>query len=206
MHTLLLTGFEPFGGETINPAWESVKQLDDRTISEWRIVGRMIPTSFSRSVEELNSLRKQFQPEIVIAVGQAGGRSDLALECVAINIDDARIPDNEGAQPKYAIIAEGGPAAYWTSLPVPSMLAALHQAGIPASLSYSAGTFVCNHVFYSLMHHIAMEQNDVQGGFIHVPYLPEQAANHPGAASISLDQIVLGLEIAIAVAIANISK
>jgi pyroglutamyl-peptidase len=203
MRTLLLTGFEPFGVESINPAWESVRQLDARTISGFRIVGRMIPTSFGRSVAALESLRKQFQPEIVIAVGQAGGRPDLALECVAININDARIPDNDGAQPKYSTIVEEGPAAYWTSLPVPSMLAALHQAGIPANSSYSAGTFVCNHVYYSLMHHIAMEQSNVIGGFIHVPYIPEQAANHPGVASMSLDQIVLGLEIAIVTVINN---
>ncbi|MGL4522278.1 MAG: pyroglutamyl-peptidase I [Bacilli bacterium] len=203
MRTVLLTGFDPFGGEKTNPAWESVKLLDGKTINGWRVVSRMIPTVFGRSAKALQVLMAEFQPELVICVGQAGGRPDITIERVAINVDDARIPDNDGSQPIDVAIAEDGPVAYWTTLPLKAMVQDLKASGIPASVSHTAGTFVCNHIFYSLMHSIATGQSSTRGGFIHIPYLPLQAANHPGAASMSLDVIVKGLEIAIASAIAT---
>lgn len=199
MKKILLTGFEPFGGERINPAVEAMNRLKGRTLGQHVIVGLELPTVFGKSTDTLIAAMEEMGPDIVIGLGQAGGRAEITFERIAINMDDAAIPDNDGNQPlDWPIVAEG-PTAYWSTLPVKAMTDQLRARGIPASVSNTAGTFVCNHLFYGLMHHIAVSGRPIRGGFIHVPYLPEQAVRHPGAPSMALDQIVLGLELAIGV-------
>jgi len=200
MQTVLITGFEPFGGETLNPSWEVVKQLDGMIIDNCRVVARQLPCVFGESLEVLNAAIDALQPSVVLAIGQAGGRVDVTVERVAINIDDARIPDNRGQQPVDVAIVPDGPAAWFSTLPIKAMVEALREAGIPASVSQTAGTFVCNHVMYGVLHKLA-DRPEVKGGFIHIPYLPEQAAAHPGAPSMATHTLKKGLEIAIAVAL-----
>lgn len=201
MKTILVTGFDPFGGEAINPAWESVKRLTEIESGEYRIVARQLPTVFGKSVELLLQAIREISPDLVFCIGQAGGRADISIERVAINVDDARIPDNAGKQPIDTPIVEGGPVAYWSSLPIKAIVKEMRAKGIPASVSQTAGTFVCNHLFYGLMHAIAKEYPAVRGGFVHIPYLPEQAAKHPGQPSMSVETIVNGLQIAIETAV-----
>ncbi len=206
MVTVLVTGFDPFGGEAINPSGEAVKRLDGREIGGARVVARILPATFAGSGPALGRAIDEVGPDIVIAVGQADGRTALSLERVAINVQDARIPDNDGAKPVDEPVVAGGPAAYWSSLPIKAMAAALRQEGIPAEISQTAGTFVCNHLFYSLAHVIATRRPGLRGGFIHIPLLPEQAARNPAKyGSMSLATIVAGLEIAVAAAVANLS-
>jgi len=200
MQTVLITGFEPFGGETLNPSWEVVKQLDGMIIDNCRVVARQLPCVFGESLEVLNAAIDALQPSVVLAIGQAGGRVDVTVERVAINVDDARIPDNRGQQPVDVAIVPDGPAACFSTLPIKAMVEALREAGIPASVSQTAGTFVCNHVMYGVLHKLA-DRPEVKGGFIHIPYLPEQAAAHPGAPSMATHTLKKGLEIAIAVAL-----
>lgn len=200
MRTVLITGFEPFGGETLNPSWEVVKQLDGAIIDDCRVVARQLPCVFGESLSVLNAAIDALQPSVVLAVGQAGGRVDVTVERVAINVDDARIPDNHGRQPVDVAIVEGGPAAWFSTLPIKAMVAALRESGIPASVSQTAGTFVCNHVMYGVLHKLA-DRPEVKGGFIHIPYLPEQAAAHPGAPSMATQTVKQALEIAITVAL-----
>lgn len=200
MRTVLITGFEPFGGETVNPSWEVVKQLNDVIIDDCRVVARQLPCVFGESLAVLNTAIDELQPAVVLAIGQAGGRVDVTVERVAINVDDARIPDNRGQQPVDVAIVANGPAAWFSTLPIKAMVTALREAGIPASVSQTAGTFVCNHVMYGVLHKLA-DRPDVKGGFIHIPYLPEQAAAHPGAPSMAANTVKQGLEIAIAVAL-----
>ena len=198
---VLLTGFEPFGGESLNPSWEAARRLDGVELAGARVHARQLPCEFGAALaalrRELDALRPTLA--VAVAVGQAGGRAELSLERVAINIDDARIPDNAGRQPIDRPIVAGGPAAYFSTLPIKAQTAALRRAGIPAAVSQSAGTFVCNHVFYGLMH--ALAGGPARGGFIHIPYLPEQAAAHPGAPSMSLDTIIAGLTLALETAL-----
>jgi len=200
MQTVLITGFEPFGGETVNPSWEVVKLLDGTIIDDCRVVARQLPCVFGESLEVLNAAIDALQPSVVLAIGQAGGRVDVTVERVAINVDDARIPDNRGQQPVDVAIVPDGPAAWFSTLPIKAMVEALREAGIPASVSQTAGTFVCNHVMYGVLHKLA-DRPEVKGGFIHIPYLPEQAAAHPGAPSMATHTLKKGLEIAIAVAL-----
>ncbi|WP_026174239.1 pyroglutamyl-peptidase I [Effusibacillus pohliae] len=197
MQKVLLTGFDPFGGESVNPAAEAIKRLSGKKFDDTEVVTQQIPTVFHKSIEVLKRAIREVQPNIVICVGQAGGRSDITVERVAINVDDARIPDNEGNQPIDVPIVPDGPAAYWSTLPIKAIVHNIREAGIPASVSQTAGTFVCNHLFYGLAHLIATEFPSVRGGFIHIPFLPEQAVRHAGAPSMSLDHIVRALEIAI---------
>jgi pyroglutamyl-peptidase len=193
----LLTGFDPFGGSAVNPSWQAVQALDGRVIAGHRVTAAQLPTVFGASVARLDQLLQQHQPSLVVCTGQAGGRPAISLERVAINVDDARIADNAGAQPVDTPVAAAGPAAYFTGLPIKAMLQALQREGIAAEVSQTAGTFVCNHVFYGLMHLLAQPQwQGVRGGLIHVPYLPQQ-----GQPSMPLEQIVRGLECAIAVAL-----
>lgn len=201
MKTVLLTGFEPFNKEPINPAWEAVRALDGWGEGGFRVVARQLPCVFGDAITAMRTLIDELQPSLVIAVGQAGGRVDLSVERVAINVDDAPIKDNADKQLVDQAIVRGGPAAYFATLPIKAIVAALRAAGLPASVSQTAGTFVCNHVFYGLMHALA-GRNDVKAGFIHIPYLPEQAARHPGAASMSLEQMKDGLRVAIRTALA----
>ncbi len=194
MKTILLTGFEPFGGEAINPSWEVVSALANQTLSDGsRIVVARLPCAFGISLQVLQQHILQQRPEIVVCVGQAGGRAEISLERVAINIDDARISDNAGAQPIDIAIEEHGPAAYFSTLPVKAIVAALKQKSIPSAVSQSAGTYVCNHVFYGLMHRAAMRAEIKRAGFVHIPYLPSQAVHHAGAASMSFETMVAGL-------------
>jgi pyroglutamyl-peptidase len=198
----LVTGFEPFAGDAVNPAGEAVVGLPSR-LGELAIHTRVLPTVFGRAIAALEEALVTVRPDIVLCVGLAGGRAELSLERVAINVDDARIPDNDGQQPIDRPIARGGPAAYFTGLPVKAAVAALREAGLPAIVSNTAGTFVCNHVFYGLMHVTATRQLPLRGGFLHVPYLPSQAARFNAAPSMALDQIVEGIRIILRVAAAR---
>jgi pyroglutamyl-peptidase len=193
-HKILLTGFDAFGGATLNPSWLAVQALHGRQILGHTVVAAQLPTVFDASLRELQALLKQHRPSLVVCVGQAGGRSALSLERVAINVNDAPIADNAGGQPVDTPVKPGAPAAYFTSLPIKAMLAALQAQGVAAEVSQTAGTFVCNHVFYGLMHTLATrrELQHTRGGFIHVPWLPEQ-----GTPSMPLDEIVRGLRLAV---------
>ena len=195
----LVTGFEPFGPDAVNPSREAVLRLSSR-LGDLTIETRIVPTVFGRAIAALEDAIVTTQPDIVLGVGLAGGRAELSLERVAINVDDARIPDNDGQQPIDQPIVAGGPAAYFTGLPVKRAVAALREAGLPAIVSNTAGTFVCNHIFYGLMHLVASRRLPVRGGFLHVPYLPSQAARFSAAPSMALDQIVQGIEIILQVA------
>ncbi|HFZ1898106.1 TPA: pyroglutamyl-peptidase I [Serratia marcescens] len=200
MQKVLITGFEPFGGERLNPSWEVVKQLNDMELVGTRIVARQLPCVFGAALEALNAAIDEVQPLMVLAVGQAGGRTDITIERVAINVDDARIPDNQGQQPVDEPIVAGGPAAYFSTLPIKAMVSSMREAGLPASVSQTAGTYVCNHVMYGLLHRLS-GQREVKGGFIHIPYLPEQAAAHPGAPSMAASTVLFALELAVSIAL-----
>lgn len=193
--TVLLTGFDPFGGDTINPSWEAVSRLHGEAIANRRIVAAQLPTTFDGAPKALRAALRRHAPELVLCIGQAGGRTALSLERIAININDARIPDNAGAQPIDTPVVARGPAAYFTTLPIKAMHADLRAAGIPAEISQTAGTFVCNQVFYVLMH--ALAGTRARGGFAHIPYLPQQVATMPGTPSLDLDTVVAGLRISI---------
>ncbi|UHA74261.1 pyroglutamyl-peptidase I [Paenibacillus sp. 481] len=193
MNTILLTGFDPFGQETINPSWEAVRQLDGEQVEDYIIRAVQLPTSFRRSAATLRAAMQQHKPDAVICVGQAGGRPDITLERVAVNVIDARIPDNDKEQPIDVPVVPNGPAAYWTTLPVKTIRSALHEQGIPSSISYTAGTFVCNAIFYELMHETAAWDRSCAAGFVHIPFLPEQAASYPNSPSMSLSSVVTAL-------------
>jgi pyroglutamyl-peptidase len=200
MQKVLITGFEPFGGERVNPSWEVVKQLNDMELAGARIIARQLPCVFGVALEALNAAIDEVQPVMVLAIGQAGGRTDITIERVAINVDDARIPDNQGQQPIDEPIVESGPAAYFSTLPIKAIVDSMREAGIPASVSQTAGTYVCNHVMYGLLHRLNSQQA-IKGGFIHIPYLPEQAAAHPGAPSMAATTVLFALELAISIAL-----
>ena len=200
MQKVLITGFEPFGGERLNPSWEVVQQLNDMELVGTRIVARQLPCVFGAALAALKAAIDEVQPLMVLAVGQAGGRTDITIERVAINVDDARIPDNQGQQPVDEPIVAGGPAAYFSTLPIKAMVSSMREAGIPASVSQTAGTYVCNHVMYGLLHRLS-GQREVKGGFIHIPYLPEQAAAHPGAPSMAASTVLFALALAVSIAL-----
>jgi len=200
MQKILLTGFEPFGGEILNPSWEAVKQLNGKIINNHLVESHQLPCVFGKSLQVLQHLIEQTHPILVINIGQAGGRLDMSIERIAINIDDARIPDNIGQQPIDMPIFENAPAAYFSSLPIKAIVKELRSNGIPASVSQTAGTFVCNHVFYGLMHYL-QNHEVIRGGFIHIPYLPSQAVNLSNQPSMNLTTIIAGLEIIISTSI-----
>ncbi|MGH8702514.1 MAG: pyroglutamyl-peptidase I [Burkholderiales bacterium] len=189
---VLVTGFDPFGGEKINASLEAVRRLPAR-IGALEIATVELPTSYRRSLPALQAAIARTRPQIVLCVGQAGDRSALCVERVAVNIQDATIPDNDGARPVDAPVVAGGPAAYLATLPVRAAVAALRAEELPAELSMSAGTFVCNHVFYGLMHLSATRRQPFRGGLLHVPALPQQAQG--SAPSMALDDIVRGISI-----------
>jgi pyroglutamyl-peptidase len=197
---ILLTGFDPFAGESVNPSWEAVRALDGEHIHGHRIVAHRLPVAFDASRAVLDGLIADIHPELVLCVGQAGGRAQLSIERVAINIADARIPDNAGACPIDASLVDDAPAAYFSNLPIKAMLAELREAGIPAEISQTAGTYVCNAVFYGLMHGL-QRRAGMRGGFVHIPYSPEQAAAHPGAPSLSTNIVIAALRIILGVAL-----
>ena len=202
MPTVLLTGFAPFGGETGNPSWDAVAPLGGKRIGGHRLVVRQLPVEFGASLQVLQAAIREAKPALVLCVGQAGGRAQISIERIAINIDDARIPDNADACPIDAPIVPDGPAAYFATLPIKAMLVALREAGIPAEVSQTAGTYVCNHVFYGLMHALRGKPR-TRGGFIHIPYAPEQAARHPGAPSLPVEVVTAALRVGLRTALAT---
>lgn len=193
---ILITGFEPFGGEKINPALEAIKRLDNRIVGA-EIIKVELPTVFKKSIDILENALEKEKPNLVICIGQAGGRDRISIERVAININDASIPDNEGNMPIDEVIFEDGDAAYFSNLPIKAMAEALKSNNFPVEISNSAGTYVCNHIMYGLLYNIDKKYPNMKGGFIHIPYLPEQVINKTKVASMSLDNIVKGLTIAI---------
>ena len=205
LHTVLLTGFEPFGGEAVNPSWLIAQALHGQRIgSQGVIVAQQLPCVFGRAQQALRAALAEHRPLLVLALGQAAGRCDLSVERIAINVDDARIPDNAGASPIDEPVLPGGPAAYFSTLPIKAMVAAMREAGLPASVSQTAGTFVCNHVFYALMHALQASKSRrpaARGGFMHVPLLPEQAVACPGQPSLPLATLVQGTRVALAAAL-----
>ena len=186
---VLVTAFEPFGGERINASLEALRRLPPR-LGRLEIATAELPTSYSRSLPALEAAIAAAQPALVLCTGQAADRSALCVERVAVNVQDARIPDNDGTRPVDAPVVEGGPAAYLATLPVRAAVAALRAADLPAQVSMSAGTFVCNHVFYGLMHMAAARRAAYRGGFLHVPAL---AGTGSAAGGMPLDAIVLGI-------------
>lgn len=204
MNRVLLTGFEPFAGASLNPSEEIVKTLAARGIKD--AAGKplvdlhtsILPVVFTESSELLKHLIKLHQPDIVICLGQAEGRREISLERVAINLDDARLADNAGRTITDQPVVAGAAIAEFTTLPVKDMVAAIRAEGIAAGLSTTAGTFVCNHIFYSLQHALANQAK--RSGFIHVPLIPEQASEFEGQPTMPLDQQVRAIEIAILVA------
>lgn len=196
--TVLVTGFEPFGGETINPSAEIARSLDGRVIKGRRVVGGVLPCVFGASLVELRRLLRTVRPELVVCVGQAGGRAEITPERVAINVDDARIADNAGARPVDLPVVRGGPAAYWSTLPIKAVVEALRTRGLPASVSQTAGTFVCNHVFYGLMRALARSKGG-RGGFVHVPFLPAQAKR--GEASLPLEKMIEAIALTVEISL-----
>ncbi|MFI5776057.1 pyroglutamyl-peptidase I [Nocardia sp. NPDC051570] len=170
MRHVLITGFEPFGGASDNLSWDAAAALARRPAPDGtRISAVRLPCVFDTSLTVLRAAVTEYDPALVICLGLANGRTEITPERVAINLDDARIPDNAGAQPFDRPVIPGGPAAYLADLPLKAAVAAMTAAGVPASISYTAGTFVCNHVFYGLRHLIATERPDLRGGFVHVP-------------------------------------
>ena len=202
---LLLTAFTPFDGEKINPALEAVKLVKDR-IGNLLIVKLEVPTVFGKSIDTVREAIEREKPDFVLSIGQAGGRAEITPERVAINLDDARIPDNEGNQPIDEPIFPDGENAYFSTLPVKAMVEAIRKEGLPSSLSNSAGTYVCNHLMYGILYYLD-KRPGMKAGFIHVPYIPEQTKNKKEMPALELSEIVRGLEAAItAIAINGTNK
>ncbi|MCZ3621454.1 pyroglutamyl-peptidase I [Lactobacillus mulieris] len=193
---ILVTGFDPFGEDRINPALEAVKRLPD-DIAGAKIIKLEIPTKFNISAEVVKEAIENYKPDYVLNVGQAGGRFAITPERVAINLDDGRIADNAGYQPLNRIIQSDGATAYFTQLPIKAMTKAIREVGLPAAVSNSAGTFVCNHIFYQVQYQRAKFFPDIKAGFIHIPYLPEQVISKPQMPSLSLADDIKGLIAAI---------
>ncbi len=193
---ILVSGFEPFGGEAVNPSQRAVEALGRATPSGVALRTVVLPTRFGASLARLDHELAEWPADVVLSVGLAGGRSGLTVERVAINLDDARIADNGGDQPLDRPVVEGAPAAYFASLPVKAMAAAIRAAGVEASVSHSAGTFVCNHVFFGLCHRAATTRPGLRCGFVHIPWLPEQAARH-GGPGLDTEAVVRGLAAAL---------
>lgn len=195
---LLLTAFDPFGGEPVNPALEAVKLVADK-VGDVEVAKVEVPTVFGKSIATVAAAIEKEQPDVVLCIGQAGGRYDLTPERVAINLDDARIKDNEGNQPIDTPIFEDGEPAYFSTLPIKAMVAKIRQAGVPASVSNTAGTFVCNHLMYGTLYTLAKKYPGVRGGFMHVPFITSQVVNRATPAPcLGLPEIVKGIEAAIA--------
>lgn len=192
--SILITGFEPFAGEIINPSWLVAQALHGRTFEHLPVHAHRLPTVFGQSLQILEQLIAEHKPSIIICFGQAAGRCSVSIERIAINIDDARIADNLGQCPIDCPINENGPNAYFSTLPIKAIVQELRHSGIPAEVSNSAGTFVCNHVFYGLMQ-MTIQHKGIKAGFVHIPYVPEQAVHHNGAASLPLELLINAAEI-----------
>ena len=193
---ILVTAFDPFGGEKINPAQQAVERLAD-IIGEAKIHKLIVPTVFGKAAENVIEEMNKLRPDAVVCVGQAGGRKSVTPERVAINVMDANITDNIGQQPVDEVIVADGPAAYFSTLPVKRMVQAIRDAGLPGDVSNSAGTFVCNSLLYSVLHHAATNMPQTRAVFVHVPYIPEQTVGKEGVASMPLEDIVRALSAAI---------
>jgi pyroglutamyl-peptidase len=200
---VLLTGFEPFDKEALNPSWEAVRALDGWRCNGAVVHARRISCVFGAALAELDAAIDELRPQLVLGIGQAGGRSEITPERIAINVDDGRICDNAGCQPIDVPVVAGAPAAYFSSLPIKAIVRDLRAAGIPGAVSNTAGTFVCNHLFFGLMHRIATRPvPGMRGGFIHIPYLPEQATRFPGLPSMALETVIAALRIAVGTSLA----
>ena len=199
---ILVTGFDPFGGEPINPAIESVKRLPDN-IAGAEIIKLEIPTVRKKSLEKIEEAINEHNPDVILSIGQAGGRFDISIERVGINLDDFRIPDNEGNQIIDEPIFPDGENSYFVKLPVKAMVQNVQKNNIPASVSYTAGTFVCNHVLYGVMYLIEKKYKGKKSGFIHIPFLPQQVVDKKNMPSMELDTIVKGLTAAIEAIVKN---
>ena len=193
---ILVTGFDPFGGEPINPAIETVKRLPD-TIGRAEIIKLEIPTVCHKSLHVIDEAIAKYDPDVVLSIGQAGGRPDITVERVGINVDDCRIPDNEGNQIIDEPIYPEGPDAYFVTVPIKAMVQRIQERNIPASVSNTAGTFVCNHVIYGVCHMIAQRYPKKRSGFIHIPYLPEQTLDKRNMPSMSQEMMVEAVTAAI---------
>lgn len=193
---ILVTAFDPFGGESVNPALEAVKKLPD-TIEGAEVIKLEIPTVFNKSAEVVAEKVREVQPDVTLNIGQAGGRFDLTVERVAINQDDARIEDNEGNQPIDVAIQEDGDSAYFATLPIKAMVEEIKAAGLPASVSNSAGTFVCNHIMYQTLYLAQKEFPHMLAGFMHIPFMNEQVLSKPNTPAMALDDMARGIEAAI---------
>lgn len=199
---VLITGFDPFGGEKINPAWEAVKGIKN-IIEGAKIIKLEIPTVFNKSIEKVKEAMELEKPDIVLCIGQAGGRYDITIERVAINVDDARIEDNEKNQPIDIPVFEDGENAYFSNLPIKAMVEEIKGQGIPSSISNSAGTFVCNHIMYGVLYHINKTYKNMRGGFIHVPFINEQVLDKKNQPYMPVEHITKALEAAIKAAVIN---
>lgn len=202
---ILVTGFDPFGDDEINPAIEAVKRLADE-IAGAKIVKLEIPTVFGDCATVVHDAIVREKPDYVLNIGQAGGRFALTPERVAINFDDGRIADNHGYQPIATPIHEDGQNAYFTQLPVKAMVKAIRAAGLPAAVSTTAGTFVCNHIMYQVQYMIDKEFHDLKAGFMHIPFLPQQVVARPETPSLSLEDDVRGITAAITAIVEMDSK
>ncbi len=194
---ILLTGFEPFNGEKINSAWEAVQTLREKNPGPGEIITRCLPTVFGDGVEQIIAAVDSIQPQLIICTGQAGGRSEICVERAALNIADAEIRDNQGQQPRDQPVCPGGPAAYWSTLPIKYMVKRIGEEGIPARISNSAGTYVCNEVMYGVLYHLEIKRIPARAGLIHIPFLPQQAIQRTGTPSMALETAVRGLEVAL---------
>ncbi|ADU34916.1 pyroglutamyl-peptidase I [Variovorax paradoxus] len=200
---VLVAGFEPFENDAVNPAWEIARALDGWACEGAVVQAVQLPCVFGRAIDALDAALIGPPLQLVLCVGAAGGRAEISMERAALNIDDARIPDNAGQQPIDLPVVKHGPAAYFSTLPIKAMVRDVRAAGLPAAVSNTAGTFVCNHIFYALMHRLATRPAlaHTRGGFVHVPYLPEQAASKPGVASMALAAQVEAFRVAIRTAL-----
>ena len=189
---IIMTGFDPFGGETINPSIECVKALPE--IEGVELIRLELPTVFKESAKRLNEVINDVKPDAVLSVGQAGGRPGITMERIAINVDDARIPDNISQQPIDETIQTEGEAAYFTTLPIKRIVKAIREAGISAEVSNSAGTFVCNHIMYQSLFAATKADKPFKAGFMHIPFIPEQTTDKP---SLPLEESTRALQIAI---------
>ena len=193
---ILVTGFDPFGGESVNPAIESVKKLPAR-IGGAEIIKLEVPTVCGKSIQVIHEKIRECDPDVILSVGQAGGRSAISVERIGINVTDCGIPDNEGNQPMDEPVFADGPDAYFSNLPVKAMVKKIREAGLPAEVSNTAGTFICNHVLYGIRYVCEHEFPGKRSGFIHIPFMPEQTVNRRNVPSMNLDDIVKGLAAAI---------
>ncbi len=195
---ILLSAFDPFGNDTMNPALEVMKRIDFDLFGV-ELIKLEVPTIFHRSIEVVKEKIRSERPDAVLALGQAGGRTAITVERVAINISDAGIADNAGYQPTDETIVPGGPAAYFSTLPIKAIVEGIKKEGLPAAVSNSAGTFVCNHLIYGILHMLETEHIPAIAGFIHLPFIPEQVTERPGQPSMSLPDIKRGIEAALKV-------